>query len=302
MTWGPAHQEAIVVAAQTREELEIEGFDRIDVFEAIVASGIKLMFRPLNGVAGFYEPARGRAKAGVLVNAQHPLALQRYSAGHELGHHLFGHGRQVDRSGEPPRGRPMSTPEEQRAEAFAAWFLMPPETANSALMRLGIEQPATEQEAYELALRLGVSFLAMCTHLPSLGLVKRRVAEAWAELSLKSVKQQLTDEAPAGGWANDVWLLGTGDAEVTTVLRAGDCVLFDLPGGAATSASVGLALAEVPPRDLLSVARVRADVAVDCVPGPASVVVEHEGREMRFALMVERPLRGRYFSRIAVAR
>jgi IrrE N-terminal-like domain len=302
MTWGPAHQEAIVVAAEAREELEIEGFERIDVFEAIVASGLKLMFRPLKGVAGFYEPARGRAKAGVLVNAQHPLALQRYSAGHELGHHVFGHGRQVDCSGEPPRGHPTSTPEEQRAEAFAAWFLMPPEAANAALLRLGIEYPATEQEAYALGLRLGVSFLAMCTHLPSLGLVKRWVAEAWAELSLKSVKQQLTDEAPVGGWANDVWLLGDGDAEATTVVRAGDCVLFELPGATAIGASPGLALAEVRQRDLLSVARVRADVAADCAPGPATVVVEHEGGELRFPLMVERPLRGRYFSRIAVGR
>jgi Zn-dependent peptidase ImmA (M78 family) len=302
MSWGLAHEEAIVLAADAREELEIEGFDRIDVFEAIVASGLKLMFRPLKGVAGFYEPARGRADAGVLINAGHPLALQRYSAAHELGHHLFGHGRQVDRDGEPLRGRPTTTPEEQRAEAFASWFLMPPETAHSALLRLGIEQPATELDTYALALRLGVSFRAMCTHLPSLRLVNRRTAEAWSQLPLKSIKQRLTDEPPPGGWVNDVWQVTVGDAESTLYVRAGDSVWFDLPAAGVVEAPNGVGLEEVPASDLLGVPRLRAAVAVDCLPGPAQVVVEHDGREHRFALMVARPLRGRYFSRIAVTR
>src|SRR4051812_44380417 len=116
MAWGSAHQEAIVVAADARESLDIDAFERIDVFEAIIANGLKLLFRPLKAVAGFYEPAQDHGRAGVLVNSRHPLAMQRYSAGHELGHHLFGHGRQVDREGEPSRSRPTSTPEEQRAE------------------------------------------------------------------------------------------------------------------------------------------------------------------------------------------
>ena len=291
-----------MLAAEAREELGIDGFERIDVFEAVVAGGLKLMFRPLRGVAGFYEPARGQARAGVLINAKHPLALQRYSGGHELGHHLFGHGRQVDRDGEPRRGRPTTTPEERRAEAFAAWFLMPPEAANSALLRLGIERPATEQDAYALALRLGVSFRAMCTHLPSLGLAKRGVADAWADAPLKSVKEQLVDEPPVGGWANDVWLLGADDADATAVVRSGDRVLFDLPGTSVLEATAGLVVAEVPPRDLLSVPRMSVDVPLDLAPNPVSVVLEHEGRELRFSLVVEQPLRGRYFSRMAVAR
>lgn len=302
MSWATAHQEAMILAAETRERLGLDGFERLDVFDAVVADGLKLMFRPLQHVAGFYEPARAGAGPGVLINGGHPLSLQRYSAGHEYGHHLFGHGRQVDRDGEPRPGRPTATPDEQRAEAFSAWFLMPPEGAQTVLDRLGIPRPATEQEAYTLALRLGVSYRAMCIHLPSLGLVHRATAEAWARLALKSVKRQLTHDPPSGGWANDVWVVREPDAQAPLVVRCGDRLLFDLPGARASRTTDGLAVVEISPSDLLSTSRLCVDLPVDLTPGPAEVVLDLDGQEVAFALVAERPRRGRYFLRTVVAR
>jgi len=304
MSWSSAHREAIIAAADAREELELDSCERIDVFEALVHDGLKLMFRPLNGVAAFYEPGRHETGAGVLINSQHPLALQRYSGAHEYGHHIFGHGQQIDRSGEPRPGRDDATREERLAEAFAAWFLMPPEAARTALGRLGIERPSTPRDAYALALRLGVSYHAMCTHLPSLKLASTAIARGWADLSLKAIKQELTITPPPGGWRNDVWLLREADARTTVVARCGDRLLLDLPAQPVTDVPDGMTVSELAPQDLLSRSQLCIDLATDAIPSLRTIELTYDEPTDPILLRVwlEQPLRGRYFSRMVTAR
>jgi len=301
MTWSAAHREAIVAAAEAREELELDSLERIDIFDAIVQDGLKLMFRPLKGVAGFYEPARGAASAGILVNANHPLAMQRYSAAHEYGHHIFGDGRQVDRDGEP-HSQSAATPEERRAEAFASWFLMPPEAARNVLRRLGLERPATPGDAYALSLRLGVSYRAICTHLPSLNLASAAVGRGWAELSLKALKQELSATPPPGAWKNDVWALAASDAQAPLAARCGDRLLLDLPSDSLAHIPDGMSALELPPMDLLGTSKLCIDVSVDAAPGPRTLELIYDGRLLEYTVVLLRPMRGRYFSRMAVPR
>jgi len=298
MSWPDAHREAIVAAATAREQLNLAGFGRIDIFEALLAADLKVMFRPLNGVAAFYEPARPGASAGVLVNSRHPLALQRYSAAHEYGHHVFDHGPQVDRDGEPRLPRGNLTREERLAEAFAAWFLMPPEAARAALTRLGLERPTTAQDAYALALRLGVSYKAICVHLPSLKLVSTATARAWSEQPLKSLKQELSDDPPPGDWHNDVWSLTAGDAGAPLVVRTGDRILIPPLAQPAEAAIDGLHFSELPARDLLHLPRVCVDVSTDALPGPRQLQLHGaDDTSVLAVLQIERPLRGRYVPR-----
>jgi hypothetical protein len=297
MGWADAHGEAMVAAAETLEELELDAAERIDVFEALAQAGLKLLFRPLEGVAGFYEPARGAARPGVLINAGHPLALQRYSAAHELGHHVFGHGRRIDHDAEPAstaRG-----PEERRAEAFAAWFLMPPEAVQTALCRLGMERPVGPLDAYALALRLGTSYKAMCTHLPSL---KLGASAVWRDLPLKALKEHLSPTPPPGGWKQDIWGLTEADAQAPVVARAGDRLLLDLPGWDLAELPDGLRAEEVPAADLLSTARWCVDLPPHAAPGPVTIQLSGAGRSASFTVVVERPRHGRFFPEPAVAR
>ncbi|HEX4033590.1 MAG TPA: ImmA/IrrE family metallo-endopeptidase [Solirubrobacteraceae bacterium] len=298
MSWSAAHREAIIAAADAREELELDSFERIDIFEALVQDGLKVVFRPLHGVAAFYEPPRQTASAGVLINSQHPLALQRYSAAHEYGHHVFNHGRQIERDSELGVKRGTMTQEERLAEAFAAWFLMPPEAARAALARLGIERPATPRDAYALGLRLGVSYKAVCTHLPSLKLASASAARAWAELALKAIKQELTGTPPPGGWQNDVWRLTGADGEAPLTARCGDRLLLNLPARAVKELPDGLAAHELPAQDLLSRPQLCIDLASDAVPGPRTFELTYDDAgPVQYTLLLERPLRGRYVSR-----
>src|SRR5689334_18384635 len=79
MRWADAHRTAMGFAFEAHEDLNLDTFGRIDVFDAIVTDSVRLHFRPLD-CAALYLPASVAGRAGVLVNELHPLALQRYSA------------------------------------------------------------------------------------------------------------------------------------------------------------------------------------------------------------------------------
>lgn len=291
------HLAASVAAAETRERLEIDTRARVDVFEAIVRCGLKLMFQPLGGFAGFYQPPDREAGGGVLVNSLHPLALQRYSAAHELGHHVFEHGRWVTLEAEPLGREDRRSDEERVAEAFAAWFLMAPEAFAAAATQVGAGAgPSEPAEAYAIALRLGVSYRAICTHLVALGRVPAARADRWAKLAPKALKQALSVDPPPGGWRNDVWLLGAADAGSPIVVRSGDRLMVDGPGARALQVPSGLTCGELPARDLLGVPRLCVDIPADRLPGAADLVLERNGEEHHFALVIERPRRGRYLA------
>jgi Zn-dependent peptidase ImmA (M78 family) len=302
MDWRSAHREAMIVAFEAHEDLAIDTFARIDVFDAMAASGLRLVFRDLQESAALYLPANLGGTPGAIINALHPLALQRYSGAHEYGHHLFGHGEQIDRNSEPRGPGAALAPAEKLAEAFAAWFLMPPEAADAVLDRLGITQIARPLDAYALALRLGTSFSATCTHLPSLKLVPGPTAEQWRGLALKAIKQELTASPPPGGWKNDVWFLSRDDAGAELVVRSGDRLLIDLPAWDVDHAPDRATVTRVEPTDLLSQPQWQVDLPFHTPPGSARLSLRDPSTTLTFSLRVEHPRRGRYVQTLALAR
>jgi Zn-dependent peptidase ImmA (M78 family) len=289
--WRDAHHEAMIVAAQAHDDLGVDAFARIDVFAAM-ARELKLIFRPLDGYAALYLPSIRSSRAGALVNDQHPLALQRYSGGHELGHHRFDHGAQIDTAVELRLSGQTLPAHEMLAEAFAAWFLMPPERADVIAEALGVERPTTPLDVYAMALRFGTSYSATCVHLPSLKRATTVDVRQWQRLALKTIKQALTPTAPPGGWANDVWALSMRDAAEPLVVRAGDRLLFDeaeiveLPAGATEG--------DVPAPDLLTPARTVVDLNPEIDAGPATITLTVDGDVISYELLIERPRHGLY--------
>jgi hypothetical protein len=291
--WSDAHHEAMIVAAQAHEDLGVDAFARVDVFAAM-ATELKLIFRPLDGYAALYLPSVRGSRAGALINDQHPLALQRYSGAHEFGHHRFDHGAQIDAAVELRLSGQALPAHEMLAEAFAAWFLMPPERADVVGQTLGVGRPATPLDVYAMALRFGTSYSATCVHLPSLKRASSADVRQWQGLALKTIKQTLTRSAPPGGWANDVWVLSARDAAEPLVVRAGDRLLFDraelveLPAGAAK--------VDTPAPDLLTPARTVIDLSPEIDAGPATITLALDGDVISFDLLVERARHGLYIA------
>lgn len=285
MRWTDAHRTAMGLAFEAHEDLGLDTLGRIDVFEAMASDRVKLHFRPLD-CAALYLPASVAVRPGVLVNSRHPLSLQRYSAGHEYGHHLFGHGQQIDRESEPRGTSVRLPPHEMLAEAFASWFLMPPEAIASALRLLGIQAASTPAHAYAIGLRLGTSFRATCNRITELN--------RWRDTPVKDLKLDLTATAPPGGWRNDVWLLSNRDADATIIARCGDVLLFDLPGWDIDALPDGAACELAGGSDLLTPPRWRIDLPTDAPAGPATVVLRAAGSTLTFDLRLERPRSGRF--------
>ena len=94
-----------------------------DVVAAVEAGGgahVVVLGLP-DGVAGAYV-----ARAGcplLFVNAHQPLSRQRFTLAHEFGHHRMGHASVVDEQ-RAINGH-LHDPDEVRANAFAAEFLLP---------------------------------------------------------------------------------------------------------------------------------------------------------------------------------
>jgi Zn-dependent peptidase ImmA (M78 family) len=295
MRWRQAHQEAMIAAADAHNALEIDTFARVDVFQAMTQERLKLIFKPLSGCAALYLPSVRGSRPGALINSQHPLALQRYSGAHELGHHRFDHGAQIDKDVELRLSGRALPPHEMLAEAFAAWFVMPPERADVVLETLAIERPRSPADVYALALRFGASYAATCVHLPSLKRADVADVHAWAKVALKKVKQSLTASAPAGGWANDVWTLNERDSAETIVARAGDRLIVELPGPwSVEELPPGARHADEPAEDLFAAAAlpIVIDLGVDMDAGPATIALAQASTIVIFTLTVERPREG----------
>src|SRR6185437_4163878 len=99
MTYRDAVLEATLEAERLHRDLKTEdkalaGSGRVDIFDVIQERDIFLLFRQLEGLLGAFLPAM--EDPGILVTTQRPLAIQRFTAAHELGHSVLNHGLELD--------------------------------------------------------------------------------------------------------------------------------------------------------------------------------------------------------------
>lgn len=242
-----ARRSGSLAAQRTRRRLGLPLERRVDIFSIIESEGVWLMFQPLRELYGFYR--RIGEVAGIVVNANHPVSLQRYTAAHEYGHHVLGHGYSLDEvrnvdgargideaadfegalaaRSQPEVGDPV---EEAAAQAFAGTFLMPIQVVNALLAARGLDpdRPALgPAQVYDLSLELGTSYEAAVTQLAVLEKI------TWPEtrrlrLPPLQIKTTVAGRRPDDARA-DVWLVHETDRERQLPLRVGDEVVLRLP-------------------------------------------------------------------------
>jgi Zn-dependent peptidase ImmA (M78 family) len=214
-------------AAHLHKDFGVDATQRIDVFGVIKEADLLLAFEPLPRLSGAYFAA----ERAILINSNHPLARQRYTAGHEFGHFAFGHGSSVDPLTDPLARWGGSTnwrPEEKEAEAFSAWFLMPKQLVRASLEQLDLKRPSSPEDVYSLALRMGTSYEATARHLPNLHLATALQVKHWLKTSPAKVKIALSAGAPPVSLRNDVWPLDERDNEARVAVRTGDRLAIEL--------------------------------------------------------------------------
>jgi Zn-dependent peptidase ImmA (M78 family)/predicted secreted protein len=200
-----AAREGVRAAQREHQRIGTEFTSRVDIFDVIQNERIWLLFQRLRNMYGAYK--RYGDASGIIINSQHPLTLQRYTAAHEYGHHVLGHAASAD--DETRIYRRSQDSREVAAQAFAGEFLMPLQLVNYILRTMGMsgrDLPLTARQVYQLALELGVSYSAAVTQLVGqhkLTVPAGRRLERESPLALKT---RLAGLRPADSWA-DVWLL-----------------------------------------------------------------------------------------------
>jgi Zn-dependent peptidase ImmA (M78 family)/predicted secreted protein len=200
-----AAREGIRAAQREHQRLGTNLTSRVEIFSVIENERIWLFFQRLRNLYGAYKHY-GDA-SGIIINSQHPLTLQRYTAAHEYGHYVLGHAASAD--DEARIYGKSQNPREIAAQAFAGEFLMPLQLVNYTLRTMGLSGrhlPLTARQVYQLALDLGVSFSAAVTQLVGQHKLTVAAARQLRHESPLALKTRLVGRRPADSWA-DVWLL-----------------------------------------------------------------------------------------------
>jgi Zn-dependent peptidase ImmA (M78 family)/predicted secreted protein len=217
-------RQAQVRALQTRSILGISMADPVDVYSAIQKQRLWLLFEPLDGLFGMYQ--RQSAAAGVVLNVKVHPALQRYTAAHELGHHIMGHELGLDPQENITSWSHLGR-QELEAQMFAAEFLMPLAAVNNAAAALGIQTgTADEMAVYQLSLRLRTSYTAMVNQLQTFRWFGRAEANQLRKIQPKTLKERLRG-GPSDDARPDVWLVTNRKSQSSIAPLVGDEVIFD---------------------------------------------------------------------------
>lgn len=135
--------------------------------------------------------AHGQGIAMMLVSTAFPRGHQRFTAAHELAHHLLHDPREIVIDSDLyDSGNPM----EKRANAFAAALLMPAD----GLRDVVADRPVDEIMISQLMRHFGVSFSALLYRLatPRIGLLKTEKRDAWLQKSASAVLRAAHDPSP----------------------------------------------------------------------------------------------------------
>ena len=196
----------------------------VDVFDAIHRENIWLMFQPMDKLFGIY--CRVKGAAGIVVNVKVQPSMQRFTAAHELGHHVFGHEPNVDHEMEIQRFANQGT-QELEAQFFAAEFLMPIAAVSKVVAEMGVDRTSlTPQDAYQISLRLGTSYLAMVNRLQTLEWISLGRANDFRDARPQDIKRSIGDEVLVAS-RSDVWLITRQSSNICA--QVGDYVRLVLP-------------------------------------------------------------------------
>lgn len=223
-----------------------DGKEGIDVFQVISNLNIPLLCRPLDGLLGLYNST----PLGILVTTNRRLPIQRFTAAHELGHHVLAHkesydsGKSIklarqsikeiyggDNSNQIDKQSIMQCPfQEIEAEAFASEFLLPKWLLIAMIKRQGLGKSDLKKPeiVYQLSLRAGVSYEAMLVCLLSNNMISRSTMISVKKITPKKSKLDFLEKIKSlDPWA-DVHLLTEKDNGLKIFASPEDTVIIEL--------------------------------------------------------------------------
>jgi Zn-dependent peptidase ImmA (M78 family)/predicted secreted protein len=214
-----------------QERIEEQG-GRIDVFGTLVAFGVPLLFRPLDGLLGVFIPD---PTPGVLITTQRELSIQRFTGAHEMGHFRLNHRPSLDDETILRRSPFLATSgydeQELEADAFASAFLLPNWLFAVHFRRQGWTAAAMHdpQTVYQVALRVGGNYQATCYALQRHNIIDRTTCDYLLQIQPRTLKQKLLGDYRPQNFQRDVWLLTEKDKGALIEGSRNDLFVVRLP-------------------------------------------------------------------------
>ena len=130
-----------------------------------------------------------RPKPAIIIGSERPAGRRVYTCGHELGHHVFGHGTRVDELRSDNSETPRFEPEEFMAQSFAGFLLMPKlAVCNAFKVRGWNPAQSSPEQIYRISNLFGVTYTALIQHMAIMELMTRQQSEKLASISLKDIR------------------------------------------------------------------------------------------------------------------
>ncbi len=220
-TYASSVRNGTLAAARLHAQLNLRGQVEaqgggVDVFSAIQTVDLPLLLRPLKGLLGAYlsDPC-----PGVLVTTERPMSIQRFTAAHELGHFMLRHQPSLDDEESVLRRMPMDNQptenfQEVEADAFASAFMLPKWLIawHMKQQNWSVSHFRSPSTVYQLALRVGASFEAMCWTLARNGIIAPKQVRELLLTPRRDLKVALLSTYKPANYRGDVWLLTEKDA------------------------------------------------------------------------------------------
>lgn len=183
---------ATVAALKLRKQLKISLDSPINVFDVCERLGVSVFFQDIPSMEGIYMPDAS-PRSVILISSLRPAGRQAMTCGHELGHHVFKHGKQWDELVEERTESRRFQPEEFLVDVFSAALQMPKLAVSHAFAERELDPRSCEPEKiYAMSNLFGVSYAGFVFHLEkTLNLIDSQRASLLNKHSPKSLRQSI---------------------------------------------------------------------------------------------------------------
>jgi len=154
-------REAISKADEVREAYGLIDDEPLSIYELCSSLGLIVRFGEELNPEGMYIPGK---PSRILITAYRPASRKVYTCAHELGHHVFNHGKRIDHLVHRPE-KTETDPDEFLVESFAGHLLMPTLGIQYAFTKRGWSvNSATPEQLFTIACEFGVGYHTILIH------------------------------------------------------------------------------------------------------------------------------------------
>lgn len=246
--WREVARATLREALRVRSAAQVPFSEPLNVFDLAANMGVEVRFVDIGSLEGMYWAG---PTPRIFIAADRPAGRQAFTCGHELGHHVFGHGTRLDELVSDTAAAKHRDPEELLADTFSGFLLMPRRAVSAGFARRCWDPHRYRpEEYYVVATWLGVGYTTLLNHMArSLGMITSARATALTRATPKEIRRQLVgSDVP-----HDLLIVNSAWTGRPVDMRVGDWML--IPPETAVHGSNLALVASTPDGTLLSAER-----------------------------------------------